>query len=130
MYFPVQRKIGQITPINVLLVPVIIAICAFAIVGDGGILHGYSAKIRLRSVSKEVVEVEKQNEVLRRQINLVQENPRIAKQLIAQNTLWVEPNTQVYRFENLETQASAERPYTQGWLTAVLWLGEDLGFLK
>ena len=127
MHFPVQRKIGSARSINLFLIPVVMIICAFAIVGEGGILHGYSAKIRLKSVSQSVSDVEKRNETLRRQIKLVQENPRIAKQLIAENMLWVPPSTSVYRFENIETQASSEMPNKHGWMSIIRWVSDELG---
>ena len=127
MHFPVQRKISSSRSINIFLIPFLLFICAFAIVGEGGILHGYSAKIRLKSVSKSVRDVEQRNETLRRQIKLVQENPRIAKQLIAQNMLWVPPNTSVYRFENIEAQPKSEMHNMHGWMSIIRWVGDEMG---
>ncbi|MGC6508439.1 MAG: hypothetical protein ACON4U_08475 [Myxococcota bacterium] len=127
MHFPVQRKIGTSWSVHLLLVPVIMLICAIAIFGEGGILHGYSAKVRLNYVTNTVRTVEYQNDILRRQIQMVQENPRVAKQLIAQNMLWVTPKTSVYRFEHIEQQSNNEQRNLQGWITIIAWLGDEVG---
>ena len=127
MHFPVQRRIGASWSVHLLLVPIILFICAIAIFGEGGVLHGYSAKVRLKYVASTVRKVEQQNVILRRQIHLVQENPRVAKQLIAQNMLWVPPKTSVYRFENIEQQFNGESMNLQGWRAVFAWFSDEVG---
>ena len=106
MKFPVQYKINRLRAINFLILPLLFGICVFSIMGDGGLLHGYSANLRLKSMTNTVRKVELQNRMLKRQIQLAQSNPRIAKQLIAQNSLWAQPGSTIYRFEDIDNSKS------------------------
>lgn len=106
MKFPVQYKINRLRAVNFLVLPLLFGICIFSIMGDGGLLHGYSANLRLESLTNTVKKVESQNRMLKRQIQLAQSNPRIAKRLIAQNTLWTQPGSTIYRFEDIEKSKS------------------------
>jgi hypothetical protein len=100
MKFPVNQKFYRLRMFNLLMTPVLVILCGFAVLGDGGLLHGYGARLRLSTLQNEVNIIETQNEMIRKHIYLVQYNPRTAQQLIAQTSLWAHPETTVYRFES------------------------------
>ena len=78
---------------------IIFGMAVTAVGGENGLAARHGLQSQLRDASEDLTSIQRENQLLLRELKLMSEDPYVIERMVAEELSWGRPGTVIYRFD-------------------------------